>query len=158
MRKKMGVITGVFSMMLFGALAGCPGVIDGGNTNTNTNDNTGDDNMNDNTGDDNMNDNTGDDNMNDNTGDDNMNDNTGDDNGDDMTGGDAAAGMAFYTGNGCVACHGEDASGGIGPDLAGVDAATMLANLDGSDPHPATVEGVTAADADNLVAYVASLQ
>lgn len=166
MRKQLGLTIGLFTMALFVIVSGCETVPPGSNGNTNTNDNTNmNGNTNDNSGDDNMNDNTGDDNMNDNTSNDNMNDNGGNDNTNDNMNdnggggtGDATAGMAFYEGNGCAGCHAADATGGIGPPLAGVDATEFLEHLDGTESHPVTVDGVTAQDAENLVAFVASLQ
>lgn len=77
---------------------------------------------------------------------------------DQADGGDAVSGQAFYESNGCAGCHGADASGGIGPSLGGVTAASILENLNGADSHPVTVDGVTQADAENVAAFVTSVQ
>ena len=72
-------------------------------------------------------------------------------------GGDAAAGEAFYIANGCGGCHAADASGGFGPNIQGASAADILAQLNGADPHPVTVDGVTEQDALDLEAWLGSL-
>jgi len=69
---------------------------------------------------------------------------------------DAAAGESYYLGYRCYVCHGADAQGP--PSLVGATAADFLARLSGTVSHPGGTFAVTQADADNLVAYVASIQ
>ena len=147
MRKNWVVLSGALALALAVVVTGCNVVpVPGGNTNGNDNSMNSNDNMNDNgTANDNMNDNG--------TANDNTNANGGG-----MTGGDATAGMAFYTDNGCNVCHGDDATGGIGPSLVGVSATEILERNDGTESHPGgTVDGITQADADNVAAFIASL-
>ena len=73
------------------------------------------------------------------------------------TGGNAAAGEAFYTANGCAACHGADATGGFGPNIQGESAAEIFARLSGAATHPVTVAGVTVQDSLDLEAWLGSL-
>lgn len=74
-------------------------------------------------------------------------------------GGDTGAGEAFYQDNGCAGCHAADASGGVGPSLVGADSATLFDFMSGAETHTGgTVDGVTQTDADNLAAWLASLQ
>ena len=67
--------------------------------------------------------------------------------------GDPDAGQTYYADNGCAACHGGNAQGGIGPNLVNVDAETILETLDGTPPHLQ----ITEEDALDLEAWLASL-
>jgi len=73
--------------------------------------------------------------------------------------GDAAAGEAFYADNGCAACHGDGADGGVvGPSLLDTTCATIFDKLSGNDTHVGgTVDGVTEQDAADLAAWLDSL-
>ncbi|MCP3918869.1 MAG: hypothetical protein GY711_25255 [bacterium] len=65
----------------------------------------------------------------------------------------AEAGRAFYEANACAACHLE---GSDGPSLVGLDAALLLASMDGTTPHTGgEVDGVTLDDAAALAAFLA---
>lgn len=76
--------------------------------------------------------------------------------------GDADAGQTFYTANGCVACHGAAAEGGVlldAPSLVGVGAGEILDHNSGVREHAGgTVDGITPQDADDVAAWLASLQ
>ncbi|RMF73831.1 MAG: hypothetical protein D6744_15205 [Planctomycetota bacterium] len=89
----------------------------------------------------------------------NANDNDNDNDNSSSTAGDATAGESFYSSNNCATCHGADASGGIGPNLQNeTDADEVLHKLDGTESHGGgTVDGVTAQDAANIVAWLATL-
>ena len=78
----------------------------------------------------------------------------GDTNGDTNGGADASAGATFYESNNCAICHGAD--GSTPTNIQSATAASILANLDGTDTHPVTVTGVTQADADNVAAWLAT--
>ncbi|MCH7870974.1 MAG: cytochrome c [Planctomycetes bacterium] len=72
-----------------------------------------------------------------------------------MVGGDAVTGQTFYSDNNCATCHGADASGDIGPDLAGKAAGDILDKLDGTVSHGGgTFSGVTQQNADDLAAWL----
>ena len=74
------------------------------------------------------------------------------------TGGDPVAGAAFFLNNGCMGCHGADATGGDdGPNLHAVDAATIFARIAGTATHPIKVQGVTQQDAEDVQAWIDSL-
>ena len=78
------------------------------------------------------------------------------------SGGDsAAAGKELFTANGCVACHGVDLSGGIGPKLAGrtvqdlpEDRIRTQVNQGGNGMPP--FPNLTAAQVSNIIAFIRS--
>ncbi len=72
-------------------------------------------------------------------------------------GGDVAAGLAFYTANGCAVCHGADATGGIGSNIQSESAASIFARLSGAETHAITVPGVTEQNTQDLEAWLSSL-
>lgn len=73
--------------------------------------------------------------------------------------GNPTAGEAFYIANGCGACHGVSAEGGVGPALVGAACALIFDKLTGADTHVGgTVDGVTQTDTENLAAWLASLE
>ncbi len=78
---------------------------------------------------------------------------------DEPTGGDAVAGEAFYTANNCAGCHGADATGGIGPNIVGKDAATNFNVLTVAAEHGIgpNLPETTEQDADDIAAYLGSL-
>lgn len=69
-------------------------------------------------------------------------------------GGDADAGKTFYDAN-CAGCHAADASGNVGPNIQGLDAAEVQAGVEGAAVHAA----ITISDDDyaNLGAYLSTL-
>ena len=73
--------------------------------------------------------------------------------------GDPVTGEAFYTANGCAACHGDDASGGlVGPSLIGEACGDLYDVMSGNVTHTGgTVDGVTEQDAADLAAWLAGL-
>jgi len=68
----------------------------------------------------------------------------------------ADAGAAFYAASGCSSCHGTTGGGAMqGPGIRGDKAADLLSFMNGSGMHSGgSVEGVTAADAENLEAFL----
>jgi hypothetical protein len=72
--------------------------------------------------------------------------------------GDPVVGAAFYTDNGCNACHGDDASGGFGPGLVGEECAELYDVMSGNVTHTGgAVADVTEQDAADLEAWLGSL-
>ncbi|QKI88775.1 c-type cytochrome [Thiomicrorhabdus xiamenensis] len=79
--------------------------------------------------------------------------------------GDAAAGQASYAT--CAGCHGGAGEGGVGPKLAGQNAADIVAKLQkykaGEQVGPMTsmmapmAAGLSDADMENIAAYVSGL-
>ncbi|MCB9849111.1 MAG: hypothetical protein H6817_00230 [Phycisphaerales bacterium] len=72
----------------------------------------------------------------------------------DMTGGDAEVGAAFYATN-CSACHADDASGNIGPNIQGFTAAELQTGVEGAGIHGSIT--IEAGDYADLEAFLATL-
>ncbi len=78
---------------------------------------------------------------------------------------DASAGQSAYAT--CIGCHGAAGEGGVGPKLAGNDAADVIAKLNayknGEQVGPMTsmmapmAAGLSDADIENIAAYTSSL-
>jgi cytochrome c550 len=69
--------------------------------------------------------------------------------------GDAGRGASVFA-ESCAGCHGADATGGVGPSLVGVDAATVLLVVPaGQGTMPAGL--VSGQDLADVAAYVATL-
>ena len=52
-----------------------------------------------------------------------------------ISGGDAGLGDALYMSNGCAACHADDGSGDIGPDIRGESVQSLEDHLIGTEEH-----------------------
>ena len=73
-------------------------------------------------------------------------------------GGDPDAGLVFFEGNNCGACHGEDGRSGFASSLQGIAAEDILSRLNGTTSHTGgTVEGVTEEDAADVEAWQSSM-
>jgi|GEM_PF-5376505 len=57
----------------------------------------------------------------------------------------------------CASCHGDDATGGIGPDIRAADATHLQAHAQGDAPMPVKYPDLTAADFEDLEAYLSQL-
>ena len=68
--------------------------------------------------------------------------------------GDPVAGEAYYAAS-CLSCHGENATGGIGPNIQGFTAAALQAGVEGAGIHAAIT--ITDQDYADLEAYLAGL-
>jgi len=77
----------------------------------------------------------------------------------DLNAPDPVAGETFFITNGCAICHGPDATGGFGPSLVDVEAARIFEHISGAETHTGgTVDGATLEDAEDIEAWIASLQ
>ncbi len=76
--------------------------------------------------------------------------------------GDAAAGQSLFTAKGCIACHGVDLSGGIGPKLAGrttqdlSDARIREQAMQGGDGMPSFENSLTEPELMQIIAFIRS--
>lgn len=70
--------------------------------------------------------------------------------------GDAAAGATVYADN-CASCHGDDGTGGSGPDISGESETEEIAQivLDGEGDMPAFDGDLTDQEIADVVAFVA---
>ena len=77
---------------------------------------------------------------------------------------DPAVGQQIFVDNACIACHGVDLEGGIGPKLAGrttadlTDERIVTQITDGGGVMPPFGEVLTKQDIQNVIAFIRSRQ
>ncbi len=83
---------------------------------------------------------------------------SGDTGGPSAAAGDATSGAALF-GSNCASCHGSDATGGSGPNIAGVSDSQAVIDtiLGGSGSMPGFASSLTDADVSDILAYLGGL-